>query len=632
MIRRFWQNLSIFKKMLLLFSIIMLIIIASIFLINNFVILESYKRLEQHYIYHNIQNVENMIKIKKESLDNLCLDWASWDDSYEFMETKNNEYIESNFADPFDTLETIQVNMIVYIDTEKEIIYSKYYDFETMKEKQLPEELLELMSSDSPCIESKGFLHTSQGFLMLSCHEILTSLKEGPSRGKLVMGYVFSNGIAEVQTAHAPEIELIYLDESDVLTKEVLLFSSLTASEKESLSKIEIAYPSLGEYNAYKLFTDINGDPSIALKVTGIREIYLHGRTTIKIILLVVFISTISLFILVLVPLNKLFFKRILDLNTAVRNIGNMKNSLKRIVLSGNDEITYLGRSINKCFNSLESAHEEVVKTQKMYEDLFKDSIDGIYRSTLDGQYLNANTALVKMLGYNTKKELLAINTKDLYINPEKRPDAGQRNRSFNAIFRKKDGSKIHVAISSRVVYQNGKPLHYDGIVRDISEQKNYEEKVKYLSFHDSLTGLYNRTFFDEELKRLRKTRQLPLSIVLGDVNGLKKINDTIGHYKGDILLKRIARILKQCFRSEDIISRIGGDEFCIILPSTSRKDTENIIKRVIDLCKGKSTKDIPLSISFGIAVMKKKNDKIKDVFRTAENMMYSFKTQGRKK
>lgn len=119
---------------------------------------------------------------------------------------------------------------------------------------------------------------------------------------------------------------------------------------------------------------------------------------------------------------------------------------------------------------------------------------------------------------------------------------------------------------------------------------------------------------------------------MLGDVNGLKRVNDTIGHNKGDLLLKRIARILKQCFRSEDIISRIGGDEFCIILPSTSRENVESIIERVLVLCKRKSTKNIPLSISFGIATMKKNTDKIKNVFRTAENMMYSFKRQGKGK
>ncbi|MBM3713402.1 MAG: diguanylate cyclase, partial [Actinobacteria bacterium] len=100
----------------------------------------------------------------------------------------------------------------------------------------------------------------------------------------------------------------------------------------------------------------------------------------------------------------------------------------------------------------------------------------------------------------------------------------------------------------------------YLHIIKDITEKKISQERIKYLSFHDKLTGLYNRAFFEEELIRLDVKRQLPLSLVIGDVNGLKLINDAFGHEKGDELLKKISKILKDCFRAEDIIARWGGD------------------------------------------------------------------------
>jgi len=173
---------------------------------------------------------------------------------------------------------------------------------------------------------------------------------------------------------------------------------------------------------------------------------------------------------------------------------------------------------------------------------------------------------------------------------------------------------------------RNGKIMGTMGISRDITEIKHAEEKIEYLSFHDRLTGLYNRAYFEEELKRLDTERQLPVTIVMGDLNGLKLINDAYGHAKGDILLKRIADILKESFRREDIISRWGGDEFISILPKTSKDDAKNIVKRIKELCSEKSTTDIPLSISLGISTKKNRSESIDDILKKAEDRMYKNK------
>jgi diguanylate cyclase (GGDEF)-like protein/PAS domain S-box-containing protein len=164
------------------------------------------------------------------------------------------------------------------------------------------------------------------------------------------------------------------------------------------------------------------------------------------------------------------------------------------------------------------------------------------------------------------------------------------------------------------------------GISRDISDRKKAEEKVEYLSFHDTLTGLYNRAYFEEELKRLDTPRQLPLTIVMGDVNGLKVINDAYGHTKGDEFLVKIAGVLKDAFRDEDILSRWGGDEFITILPRTTYRDAQKIVRRIKSLCKKKETEGIPLSISLGIATKKEPEENIEDVIKKAEDKMYKCK------
>lgn len=164
------------------------------------------------------------------------------------------------------------------------------------------------------------------------------------------------------------------------------------------------------------------------------------------------------------------------------------------------------------------------------------------------------------------------------------------------------------------------------GITRDITEKKKAEERIKYLSFHDTLTGLYNRAYFDEELKRLDTVRQLPVTIVMGDVNGLKVINDAYGHEKGDLFLSKIAAILKDAFRKEDILSRWGGDEFIAILPKTHAKDTKDIVKRIKEMCGERSTIDMPLSISIGISSKKSPQEDMNTVLKEAEDKMYKNK------
>ena len=159
-----------------------------------------------------------------------------------------------------------------------------------------------------------------------------------------------------------------------------------------------------------------------------------------------------------------------------------------------------------------------------------------------------------------------------------------------------------------------------------LGEIRRYENEIKHLSFHDYLTGIYNRFFFEEELRRLDTERQLPLTIVIGDVNGLKIINDAFGHEKGDELLIKIAKIFKESFRSEDVVARWGGDEFTVILPKINLKDTLKIISRINEKLKKESTKTLPLSVAFGLSTKIDSSQKIDELIKTAEDKMYKHK------
>ncbi|MCJ7727599.1 MAG: diguanylate cyclase, partial [Actinobacteria bacterium] len=163
-------------------------------------------------------------------------------------------------------------------------------------------------------------------------------------------------------------------------------------------------------------------------------------------------------------------------------------------------------------------------------------------------------------------------------------------------------------------------------ILTDITAIKEKEKQLYYQSYHDKLTGTYNRLYFEEELNRLDTKRQFPISIIIGDINGLKLINDAYGYNKGDEVLIKTAEILKSNLRYEDILTRWGGDEFAIILPKTKRKDAISIIDRIKESFFEHSTDTMPLNISMGFSVKKTIGKKINEVVKEAENTMNEYK------
>jgi len=160
----------------------------------------------------------------------------------------------------------------------------------------------------------------------------------------------------------------------------------------------------------------------------------------------------------------------------------------------------------------------------------------------------------------------------------------------------------------------------------DITDRINREKEIEFLSFHDSLTGLYNRRFFEDQLKRLNNPRNLPLSIIMGDVNGLKLINDAFGHQAGDELLKMIGDIISKSIRGNDIAARWGGDEFAILLPNSGTDAAEVLINRIQKKIKKASFEYGKISISFGLETKNHKDEKINEIFASAEEFMYQNK------
>lgn len=264
------------------------------------------------------------------------------------------------------------------------------------------------------------------------------------------------------------------------------------------------------------------------------------------------------------------------------------------------------------------------------YKILAENANDAMLFVDKEGNINEVNDAAIRMYGY-TYEEFMKINIFDLR-RTEKDPNVTEQMEKtdkfgiiFETIHYLKDGTQIPVEVSSQGTYLGDKRILLS-IVRNISERKKAEKEIVFLSYNDQLTGLYNRRFYEEEIIRLNTERSIPTALIIADVNGLKLTNDAFGHKAGDMLLQKISNILKQECGTNGTVSRIGGDEFVILLPKTDENEATKIVQRINLAIENEKTDNVILSISMGVAVKRDTFEDIDEIFKKAEADMYRDK------
>jgi diguanylate cyclase (GGDEF)-like protein/PAS domain S-box-containing protein len=282
---------------------------------------------------------------------------------------------------------------------------------------------------------------------------------------------------------------------------------------------------------------------------------------------------------------------------------------------------------------SRKQAEDELAHEKNLADAIFYSAPGMIYLYDNRERLVRWNKKHEDLTGYSSK-ELSKMSVMDWFEGDRKsykaiREGIGKAiSEGFSECegdLRKKDGSTVPMYFTISSLILNGKQ-YFTGVGIDITERKKKEKEILYLSYHDHLTGLYNRRFYEEELKRLDTKRNIPMTIVMGDVNGLKLINDSFGHTMGDELIKKVAQAITKACRTDDIIARLSGDEFVIILPKTDAASATRIIKRIINLSVSEKVGSIDISISFGYETKISEKQDIQVVFKKAENHMYKKK------
>jgi len=278
-------------------------------------------------------------------------------------------------------------------------------------------------------------------------------------------------------------------------------------------------------------------------------------------------------------------------------------------------------------------------ESEKLFRTSFESATVGGAMVAKDGAFIEVNDKACEIWGYG-REELLRLKFTDITFKEDlvesidlitKLLSGLAKNYTMEKRYVKKDGSIIWGLVSVSAIRDDNDEFEYFlAYIQNITEMKESENSLKYMSYHDHLTGLHNRRYFEEELSRLEAKMIVPLTIIMGDINGLKIVNDSFGHAVGDDYLKKASDIIKTTCRASDTVVRLGGDEFAVILPNSDSSEAIEIIDRIKNITAETKLGAIELSISFGFATKEIEKQSVLETVISAENNMYTHKTYER--
>ena len=359
------------RKTLSILALTVFGMILAIYFILSGIMTESYNELEIQTSIQNSKRVHNALYNKIDNINILVADWAKWDDSYEFVVDRNEDYIKSTL--PEATFVTNELNVILYYNKKNQIIWGKGFDLENEEFIQVPDSLKKYIADhsslllDQEDIESNvmGIVLLPEGPMMLCSNPILNSESEGPVRGRLFMGrYLDSTVVEQLSDTTHFDVSIHRIDEgtSDtILKKAVDSFSEFSDTVIEPINSDTLS--------AFTQIKDVSGKPILVMKINMPRSIYKQGQTTIKHFLILLFVIGLIFCFITILLLERLVLSRVYKLSSAIDKIGFLTDFSGRVDVEGNDELSDLGNNINTMLERLEESQEEIKAARDQFEE-----------------------------------------------------------------------------------------------------------------------------------------------------------------------------------------------------------------------------------------------------------------------
>ena len=621
--------MKIRTKILLITLPILLLAIGLINFTFNRFFNDYLENQETAQINSDLKSIEQYIQQTERKYMSTVKDWAQWDDTFFFIMNYNDDFVQNNLK--IDDIATLDIHFMMFLNNKNELVFYRLFD---PYKHIFVEPGAQFLSDFNKMISTfqddqiASILKLSSDYYFVAASEVTDSNQIQKTNGKLFIG-------RKIDESMIKELE----NSAGCTLKNIK--TGLPASQNKNS---RIMLDSKGK-NPDSLFFDIavnnhyDANASVIFSFSKQRDLFNSGMKqynsfVIVNLLFLAFIAAVVFFLL------RIFIvKPIIALTNEVKSIDLSSSNGNRVKEYGSYEFKFLQKSINYMFDKIETEQARVKSSEeKLYATLFSVG-DGVIAVDKENKIEFLNPVAEKLTGWpqqqaigkNMETVFNIINeyTREKTENPALMVFELEKiiELANHTLLIAKDGTEKAIEDTAAPIKdKKGNIVGCVIVFRDFSEKKEKQRRIEYLSYHDQLTGLYNRRFFDEELKRLDKKRNLPISMVYADVNGLKTINDAFGHLSGDKLISTVANVFMTECRGDDIIARIGGDEFVIILPKTDQVATENLVKRIKNRVSSKKIANIYISISFGCDTKTAETQSVREILKNAENQMYKKK------
>ena len=627
------------SKTILSITATTLLLIAVVLLLSKTILLESYGKLEDRNIQQNAEQVVRQLEDEIAKLKSPLKDWSYWDDTYQFVTDLNPEYIESNLSNS--AISILNLNFMAFADTSGRIVHEKAVDFHTGNEAAFPPALLEHIRQSAPLSRledssvTAGIILLPEFPVLIASAPILTSTEEGPARGRMILGRYFDDSEIK-RIAEKLQLSLnVHRFDDQHLPEDLRTVPPALAAGQEMVVHTHDA----DTIEIFFAIDDIYGTPILFAGIDDTRDIYMQGRKTLDYFTAFVVCIGVAFMFVTIALIEKVVLARLRKASQQVNTIGSDSDFEARVTLQGADELARLATDINKMLGALQESSERD-------RNILDNIIDGYCELDLQGRILLVNKSLCRITGFS-EDELMQKNLTELV--PARDVERLRQTASdalanqkpiqhLNGQFQTGAGQSGHFdAGVNLIIDNNGNPVGYRSIIRDVTEIKQNEERLVYLAYHDPLTDLYNRKAFmerlEEELAYAARYRQERVLLFI-DLDKFKEVNDTFGHDTGDALLVKVADRMRRQLRDTDVIARMGGDEFCILLNNPERVPAEAVAKRVaeaIDMPYQLSGRTIDfVSASIGVKRFPGDAGTAEELIKAADKDMYREKSRSR--
>jgi|GEM_PF-1392357 len=484
--------MSLSKKTLVATLAMTVVLLAVIVGVSQTIFIHSFETLEKQDTQKNAQRAVEALNAELTSLDTITHDWAAFDDTYQFVKDRNQNFIDTNPTDQ--SFVNSSLNLIAIIDRSGQIVYSKAFDLDQQQEVPLPQDLsLELSNKQlnyHPVIESKiaGIIQLEEGPLLVASRPILTSNGEGPIAGCIVMGrFLDARMMGNLAVTTHLSLSVFHYDDPG-------LPSSVRASARSVIAGQSISVQPLNENRiaGYSSIPDIYGYPALVMKVELLRDIVASGRSTLMWLDLCLLLIGIVTSLMFSVVLRKMVISRLAALSRIVKDIRDNGDISKRIHLSGKDELSALADNMNSMLIALEKAQQlnknredALAVSEAKYRSVVDNAPLGISVINLEGRCFSTNKAMFEMYGCSSAEEFATVPFAQRFCRLEDHQhflELLQRDevvKNFEVQFKHQDGRVFWCNLDGSIRSDGRGEILVTYIVEDITKRREMEVALR---------------------------------------------------------------------------------------------------------------------------------------------------------